>query len=137
MTTETPDDIAVATLRATPQQSPLPPRALAETALWAAYLWDSWWLLPIVARVIIPHARAGTYHLTDLLLVLLAHACGPHRHIRETLRDFGPYRRPLMALWGRRDMPDQSTISRWLARVTEDAAAAFRTLFCPTSASAA
>lgn len=137
MTTETHDDISVATLRATSEGSPLPPRALAETALWATYLWNSWWLLPIVARVVVPLARAGTYDFADILLVLIAHACGSNTHLRETLREFSSFERPLMALWGRRSMPEQSTLSRWLARISSDAVEQFRPLFCLTSATTA
>jgi hypothetical protein len=133
MIAETTNDISVATVTATSESSPQPPRALAEAAFWATHFWRTWWLLPILTQVVVPSARAGTYCIADILLVLLAHACGERARLRETLRDFAPFAGALMALWGRDRMPGQSTISRWLGHVDGAAVTAFRTLFCPTS----
>jgi len=95
---ETTNDISVATVTATSESSPQPPRAMAETAFWATHFWSTWWLLPILTRVVVPSARAGTYCIADILLVLLAHACGERARLRETLRDFAPFAGALMAL---------------------------------------
>jgi len=135
MTAETPEDISVATLSATSTLDPMPPRAMAETAVWARHFWQAWWLIPMVAYVCPLPRRAGAYCAVDFLLVLLAHACGERRHLRHTLRDFKPFAGPLMALWGRARAPSQSGISRWLASIETRALEAWRTLFCPTYAS--
>ena len=86
MTTETHDNLSVATLRATSEGSPLPPRALAETALWATYLWNSWWLLPIVARVAVPLARAGDAARIHLLRASSDGPVGAAEHARTVHR---------------------------------------------------
>jgi len=49
MIAETTNDISVATVTATSESSPQPPRAMAETAFWATHFWSTWWLLHFVA----------------------------------------------------------------------------------------
>src|SRR5688500_13616995 len=132
MPAETTEDISVATLTATSAPDPVPPLAMAELAVWARHFWNAWWLIPILSTVIVPSGRAGTYGLAEFLLLLLAHACGNHTHLRQTLREVRPFAQEVMALWAREDMPSQAQLSRWLARIDDAALEAWRTLFCPT-----
>lgn len=129
MSAETHEDISVATVLTTPTSARTPPPSLTEVAVWARHFWDSWLVMGICTTVPVPFHRAGLYCVLDLVLVLLAHACANHRFLRATLRQFRPFAPTLTALWARRAMLSQAQLSRWLARLDDDAVEAWRALF--------
>ena len=131
MTTETSEDIAVATLSATSTPAPVLPRALAEMLVWARHFWNSWTLVAMCTTVIVRFQRSGQYGFQDFLLLLLLHACDTEARLRRTLQEARPFTEEIMSIWARSAMPSQSQLSRWLARVDEATVRAFRTLFCP------
>lgn len=83
----------------------------------------------IAERVRFARARFGTYDTIDFVVVLIGYTLSGEPTLKtfyERLRPFAP---PFMALFGRDQLPDRSTLSRFLKAIDQPPVEALRTLF--------
>jgi hypothetical protein len=71
----------------------------------------------------------GRYEPIDFLALLLGYAISGERTLSEFFDSLNPFQTAFMALFGRRDLPHRSSLSRFLATVDRPCLEAFRTLF--------
>ena len=69
------------------------------------------------------------YEVIDFLAVLLGYAISGERTLQVFYERTQPFAGPFMALFGRERLPARSTLSRFLAALTEAPVEALRTLF--------
>ena len=73
--------------------------------------------------------RFGRYEVIDFLAVLFGYAISGERTLEEFYERLQPFAVPFMALFDRDQLPARSTLSRFLAALTEEPVEALRTLF--------
>jgi hypothetical protein len=73
--------------------------------------------------------RFGCYEVIDFLAVLFGYAISGERTLEEFYERLRPFAVPFMALFDRDQLPVRSTLSRFLAALTEEPVEALRTLF--------
>ncbi len=100
-----------------------------EVALMAAYLRKQGVLTKINERVRFARRRFGRYEVIDFLAVLFGYAISGERTLEAFYERLQPFAVPFMALFERDQLPARSTLSRFLAALTEAPVAALRTLF--------
>src|SRR5881275_3669085 len=76
-----------------------------------------------------PRRRFGHYDVIDLLAVLFGYAISGERTLEAFYERLQPFAVPFMALFERDRLPARSTLSRFLAALTEAPVEALRTLF--------
>src|SRR5438105_11847364 len=72
--------------------------------------------------------RFGHYEVIDFLVVLFGYAISGERTLEAFYERLQPFAVPFMALFGRERLPARSTLSRFLAALTEAPVEALRTL---------
>lgn len=80
-------------------------------------------------RVRFARRRFGHYDVIDFLAVLFGYAISGERTLEEFYESLQPFTAPFMALFERDRLPARSTLSRFLAALTEEPVEALRTLF--------
>jgi hypothetical protein len=100
-----------------------------EVVLMAAHLRKHGVLTKISERVHFARRRFGLYEVLDFLAVLFGYAISGERTLEEFYERLQPFAVPFMALFERDQLRARSTLSRFLAALTEDPVAALRTLF--------
>ena len=75
------------------------------------------------------HRRFGRYEVIDFLVVLFGYAISGERTLETFYERLQPFAAPFMALFERDQLPARSTLSRFLAALTEAPVEALRTLF--------
>ena len=100
-------------LSATEEQERRAPQWLAELAVLAEEFRVSGALSKLNERVHVPRGRAGDYETMDFVLASLAHAVSNQQYLRGTYRQIEGFEPLLAGLWGRRDVPSRSALSRW------------------------
>lgn len=83
----------------------------------------------IEERVRLSRARMGKYELIDFVAVLIGYAVSGERTLRAFSQRVRPFAEPFMALFGRAELPDPATLSRYLAALDQPCVEALRTLF--------
>jgi len=73
--------------------------------------------------------RFGQYEVIDFLAVLFGYAISGERTLEAFYERLQPFAIPFMALFDRDQLPARSTLSRFLAALTEAPVEALRTLF--------
>jgi hypothetical protein len=73
--------------------------------------------------------RFGRYDMIDFLAVLFGYAISGERTLEDFYERLQPFAGPFMALFERDQLPARSTLSRFLAALTETPVEALRTLF--------
>jgi hypothetical protein len=73
--------------------------------------------------------RFGHYEVIDFLAVLFGYAMSRERTLEDFYERLQPVAVPFMALFEREQLPARSTLSRFLAALTEEPIEALRTLF--------
>jgi hypothetical protein len=73
--------------------------------------------------------RFGRYEVIDFLAVLFGYAISGERTLEAFYESLQPIAIPFMALFDRDQLPARSTLSRFLAALTEPSVEALRTLF--------
>jgi hypothetical protein len=73
--------------------------------------------------------RFGRYDVIDFLAVLFGYAISGERTLEAFYERLQPFAVPFMALFDREQLPARSTLSRFLAALTEAPVEALRTLF--------
>lgn len=100
-----------------------------EVVLIAAHLRQQGVLSQVSERVRFARRRFGHYEVIDFLAVLLGYAISGERTLQGFYERLEPFAGPFMALFGRDRLPARSTLSRFLAALTEEPVEALRTLF--------
>ena len=86
-------------------------------------------LAAIAERVRFARRRFGRYDVIDFVAVLFGYAISGERTLEEFYERLQPFAVPFMALFERDQLPARSTLSRFLAALTEAPVEALRTLF--------
>ena len=108
---------------------PAPPSWFGEVTLIVGYLRQHDVLTKISEGVRFARRRFGRYEVIDFLAVLLGYAISGERTLEAFYQSLQPFAVPFMALFGRDRLPARSTLSRFLAALTEAPVTALRTLF--------
>ncbi len=107
---------------------PSPPSWFGEMVLMAAHLRQHGVLSKISKGVRFARRRFGRYEVIDFLVVLFGYAISGERTLEAFYEGLQPFAVPFMALFERDQLPARSTLSRFLAALTEAPVEALRTL---------
>ncbi|GHO63649.1 hypothetical protein KSC_025410 [Ktedonobacter sp. SOSP1-52] len=105
------------------------PAWFGEVVVLSRYLQKHGVLSKINEHVRFVRKRFGQYEVIDFLTVLFGYAISGERTLEEFYESLQPFAVPFMALFGRDRLPARSTLSRFLAALTEEPVEALRTLF--------
>ena len=108
---------------------PSTPSWFGEVVLMATHLRKHNVLAKISERVRLARRRFGHYEVIDFLAVLFGYAISGERTLEAFYQRLQPFAVPFMALFERDRLPARSTLSRFLAALTEAPVEALRTLF--------
>ena len=108
---------------------PSTPSWFGEVVLMAAHLRQHGVLSKISKGVRFARRRFGRYDVIDFLAVLFGYALSGERTLEAFYQAVVPWEEPFMALFDRDQLPSRSTLSRFLAALTEASVEALRTLF--------
>jgi len=108
---------------------PSPPSWFGEVVLLVGYLRKQGVLTRISERVRFARRRFGRYEVIDFLAILFGYAISGERTLEAFYERLQPFAVPFMALFERDRLPARSTLSRFLAALTEVPVEALRTLF--------
>src|SRR6266852_6144666 len=100
-----------------------------EVALLAQHLRKQNILSAIGERVCFARRRFGHYDVIDFVAVLFGYAISGERTLEAFYKRLHPFAPAFMALFGRERLPSRSTLSRFLASLTQPPVEALRTLF--------
>lgn len=112
-----------------PPSLPSTPCWMAEVAVFAQVLSHTGILQSIQEQVRFARARFGQYDLIDFVVVLLGYAVSGEATLQAFDERLCPFAEAFMALFGRKQLPHRSTLSRLLAALDEATVEALRTLF--------
>src|SRR6266513_1830659 len=105
------------------------PSWFGEATLIVEHLRKQGVLTQISERVRFARRRFGHYEVIDFLAVLFGYAISGERTLEAFYERLQPFAVPFMALFERDRLPARSTLSRFLAALTEEPVEALRTLF--------
>src|SRR6266702_1714209 len=108
---------------------PSTPSWLGEVALIVGYLRKHGVLSKISERVRFARRRFGRYEVIDFLAILFGYAISGEHTLEAFYERLQPFAVSFMALFERDQLPARSTLSRFLAALTEAPVEALRTLF--------
>jgi len=108
---------------------PSTPSWFGEVVLLAAHLRKHGVLTKIDEGVRFARRRFGRYEVIDFLAVLFGYAISGERTLEAFYERLQPFAVPFMALFERDRLPARSTLSRFLAALTEAPVDALRSLF--------
>src|SRR6266566_3624558 len=108
---------------------PSTPSWFGEVVLLAAHLRKHGVLTKIEEGVHFARRRFGHYEVIDFLAVLFGYAISGERTLEAFYERLQPFAVPFMALFERDRLPARSTLSRFLAALTEAPVDALRSLF--------
>ncbi len=83
----------------------------------------------IEERVRFVRARIGKYEMIDFVAMLIGYAVSGEQTLRAFSQRVHPFAEAFMALFGRSDLPDPATLSRYLAALDQPCVEALRSLF--------
>ena len=83
----------------------------------------------IEERMRFVHSRMGKYEMIDFVAMLIGYAVSGERTLNAFSQRVRPFAEAFMALFGRSDLPDPATLSRYLAALDQPCVEALRTLF--------
>ncbi len=112
-----------------PTSVPSTPAWFGEVAVVAHTFQQLGLVKAIEERVRFSRARMGKYELIDFVAVLIGYAVSGERTLRAFCQRVRPFAEPFMALFGRAELPDPATLSRYLAALDQPCVEALRTLF--------
>ena len=116
-------------IQTTSESNPSPPSWFGEVVLLIEYLRKHGVLSKISEQVRFARRRFGRYEVIDFLAVLFGYAISGERTLEAFYERLQPFAAPFMALFDRDQLPARSTLSRFLAALTEAPVDALRTLF--------
>src|SRR5579863_1442492 len=98
-----------------PQNVPTLPAWLAEVTLLAHHLTRRGVLDALGDQVHLSRGRMGHYEVIDFLAVLFGYTVSSEPTLSAFYERLAPFADPFMALFGREQLPQRSTLSRFLA----------------------
>lgn len=116
-------------IQMTSESNPSPPGWFGEVVLIISYLRQHGVLNKISEQVRFARRRFGHYEVIDFLAVLFGYAISGERTLETFYEQLEPFAVAFMALFDRDQLPARSTLSRFLAALTETPVEALRTLF--------
>ena len=116
-------------IQTTSESNPSPPSWFGELVLCIGYLRTHDVLSKISEQVRFARRRFGRYEVIDFLAVLFGYAISGERTLEVFYERLQPFAIPFMALFDRDQFPARSTLSRFLAALTQAPVEALRTLF--------
>jgi hypothetical protein len=105
------------------------PSWFGEVVLIVEYLRKHGILTKLSEGIHFARKRFGRYEVIDFLAVLFGYAISGERTLEEFYERLQPFAGPFMALFERDRFPARSTLSRFLAALTQESVEALRTLF--------
>src|SRR5260370_27003911 len=115
-------------IQTTSESTPSTPSWFGEVVLLIGYLRKHGVLNKINKQVRFARRRFGRYEVIDFLAVLFGYAISGERTLEAFYERLQPFAIPFMALFDRDQLPARSTLSRFLAALTEAPVEALRTL---------
>ena len=106
-------------IQTTSESNPSPPSWFGEVVLLSSYLRKHGMLSKISEQVRFARRRFGRYEVIDFLAVLFGYAISGERTLEAFYERLQPFAIPFMALFDRDQLPAHSTLSRFLAALTE------------------
>jgi hypothetical protein len=116
-------------IQTTPEPNISTPSWFGEVVVISKYLRTQGVFNTINEQVRFARKRFGRYEIIDFLAVLFGYAISGERTLEEFYQRLQPFAVPFMALFDRDQFPARSTLSRFLAALTEEPAEALHTLF--------
>jgi hypothetical protein len=116
-------------IQTTSEPNPSTPSWFGEVVLISRYLRKHDVLTKISERVRFARRRFGRYEVIDFLAILFGYAISGERTLEAFYERLQPFAVAFMALFERDQLPARSTLSRFLAALTEAPVEALRTLF--------
>ena len=116
-------------IQTTSESNPSTPAWFGEVVLISRYLQKHDVLSKINEHVRFARKRFGRYEIIDFLAVLFSYAISGERTLEDFYERLQPFAGPFMALFDRDQLPARSTLSRFLAALTEAPVEVLRTLF--------
>ena len=116
-------------IQTTPESNIATPSWFGEVVLISKYLHTQGVLNKINKQIRFARKRFGRYEVIDFLAVLFGYAISGERTLEEFYQRLQPFAVPFMALFERDRLPARSTLSRFLAALSEAPVEALRTLF--------
>jgi len=117
------------TIQTSAQSVPSTPSWFGEVAAFAQVLRHLGLLTTIQEQVRFARARFGKYETIDFLVVLIGYALSGEPTLKAFYERLAPFADLFMALFGRSQLPDRSTLSRFLAALDQESVEALRTCF--------
>jgi hypothetical protein len=111
------------------QSVPSIPPWLGEVTIVAHSLTHLGLLEKIGERVRFARARFGIYDTIDFVVVLIGYSLSGEPTLKTFYEHLLPFATPFMALFGRDQLPDRSTLSRFLKAINQPTVEALRLLF--------
>src|SRR6266849_4790669 len=126
MNTDEPFSVSIQT-----EASPIPsvPAWFGEVALVAHALARQGILSKISEEVRFARKRFGTFEVIDFVVVLMGYAISGEPTLAAYYERLQPFATPFMALFGRKQLPHRSTLSRFLAALDQASVEALRSVF--------
>src|SRR3989442_10407237 len=126
MSTDNPSSVSIRT-----EASPIAsvPAWFGEVALLAHTLTRLGLLAEISERVRFARKRFGTFEVIDFVVVLMGYAISGEPTLAAYYERLQPFATPFMALFGRKQLPHRSTLSRFLAALDQASVEALRSVF--------
>jgi hypothetical protein len=116
-------------IQTSPESVPSMPPWMGELTIVAYYLTHLGLLERLAERVRFARARFGIYDPIDFVVVLIGYAVSAEPTLKAFYERLLPFAVPFMALFGRDQLPDRSTLSRFLKAIDQPTVEALRSLF--------
>lgn len=105
------------------------PPWFAEVVILTQHLATNEHLEAIAYQIRLVRGRFGSYEPIDFLALLLGYAISGERTLSDFFERLLPFGTAFVALFGRKDLPHRSSLSRFLADVDRPCLQSFRTIF--------
>ena len=110
-------------------ERPSVPPWFAEVGIMVQHLASKGLLEAFAQQVRLVRGRFGNYEVIDFLALLIGYAISGERTLADFFERLAPFGPAFMALFGRKNLPHRSSLSRFLADVDPPCVEAFGTLF--------
>src|SRR5260370_25879726 len=117
------------TIQITPESRPSTASWMAEVAAFAQVLSHTGIRSAIQEQVRFARARFGQYDVIDFVAVLIGYAVSGEPTRLSFYERLLPFAEPFMALFGRKQLPHRSTLSRFLAALDQPTVESLRAPF--------
>ena len=116
-------------IQTSPQSVPSTPSWLGEVAVVARYLSHLDLFEKIALEVRFSRRRFGIYDVIDFVAVLIGYALSGEATLKAFYERLLPFATVFMALFGRKELPSRSALSRFLKALNQPTVEALRVLF--------